>query len=291
MILIAALAIGALAAVALFNYVGGVEDEASKNNREVTVQVIKKDVPRGLTGQEAITNGFIVKDKIATKFKPATAVDDTSTIQSFVAITDLPAGSVLVQGMFVSKEEAKTGNSELLKNGNVAITISVDQVRGVAGLIVPGDFVNILVIPSTDNQCSQGTVLPTDRGANTFIPTPPTPSGDITAALCDGARYLYQKVQVLFVDKTTVPQPGSTAEDSASDADVATVNTGLITFSLPPAAAQLLVTTPGDQLYLTLVAPDYTPVPLPSLDPFPALLPGEDPSQLTPYGPQGLQEG
>jgi hypothetical protein len=28
---------------------------------------------------------------------------------------------------------------------------------------------------------------------------------------------------------------------------------------------------------------------LPKLDPYPAVLPGEDATQLTPYGPQGIQ--
>ena len=65
--------------------------------------VVKKDIPRGITGKQAVDDGLIVPDKIPTKFKPATAIDDSSTIQSFVAVTDLAAGSVLVQGMFVEQ--------------------------------------------------------------------------------------------------------------------------------------------------------------------------------------------
>jgi Flp pilus assembly protein CpaB len=284
MILIAALVVGALAAVALFNYVGGVEDKASKDAKEVRVLVLKKDVPRGLTGKEAVDKGFIVSDKIPTKFKPATAVDDSSTIQSFVAITDLAAGSVLVRGMFVSKEEAKTGNAELLKNGNVAITISVDNVRGVAGLIVPGDFVNILVIPKGD--ICDALKQNQDTASNA-----PVDLSQVTAVLCTPARYLYQKVQVLFVDKTAEPQPGTTPDNGTATPTTTAANTGLITFSVPPAAAQFIASVGNDQIYLSLVAPDFTPIQLPPLDPLLQVLPGEDPNQLTPYGPQGLQEG
>jgi hypothetical protein len=46
-------------------------------------------------------------------------VNDLSTISTFVAVTDIPANSVLVNGMFVSPEEANVGNSELLKDGRL----------------------------------------------------------------------------------------------------------------------------------------------------------------------------
>ncbi len=58
---------------------------------------------------------------------------------------------------------------------------------------------------------------------------------------------------------------------------------------MPAAAAQLIASIAPEQLYLTLLPANYAPEALPKLDPFPALLPGEDPTQLTPYGPQGFQ--
>ena len=42
----------------------------------------------------------------------------------------------------------------------------------------------------------------------------------------------------------------------------------------------------GAPIYLTLVSPDYVPVPQDPID-LNALLPGEDDNQLTPYGKTG----
>ena len=50
LILIAAIAVGALAAFAIFNYVGGIEDRANEDVQRVSVIRITQDIPQGLTG-------------------------------------------------------------------------------------------------------------------------------------------------------------------------------------------------------------------------------------------------
>jgi Flp pilus assembly protein CpaB len=289
LILIAAMVVGVLAVVVVWNYVNGADNRAQDNAAEVPVYVVKRDIPRGATGATSIDQKDIVQDTIPTKFKPNTAVNDLSTISTFVAVTDIPANSVLVNGMFVSPEEANVGNSELLKDGRVAITISVDPVRGVAGLIVPGDFVNVMLLPK-DDACATPTQ---DAGSNTSPPK----LFDMRSApvqseyVCRPARFLYQKVQVLFVDKTTVTQPGQTQTTDTTGAATSTtaVNTGLITLSVPPSSAQWLASVNAEQLYLTLVAPDYTAAAQQQIDTsHVTALPGEDAGQLTPYGPAGL---
>ena len=88
----------------------------------------------------------------------------------------------------------------------MAITISVDQVHGVAGVIVPGDLVNILVMPRRDF-CADTAVAATWRRRH---------RSDAGSARCAGAAprsatrpaYLYQAAKVLFVDKTAVPAAG-----------------------------------------------------------------------------------
>ena len=65
-------------------------------------------------------------------------------------------------------------------------------------------------------------------------------------------------------------------------------NTGLFTLAVPVDAAQWIASASQGQLYLTLVAKDYTPVPVGPIAPSPTL-PAENPEQLTPYGPDGQQ--
>jgi pilus assembly protein CpaB len=76
--------------------------------------------------------------------------------------------------MFVEPRAATVSFAQRSPPGQVAVTISVDNVHGVAGLIVPGDQVNIM------------------------------------ASAPDGQRYLFQNVNVLAIGNTPAPQPGDT---------------------------------------------------------------------------------
>ena len=83
-------------------------------------------------------------------------------------------------------------------------------------MIVPGDFVNILVQPEA-GYCKK----PDDKGVITVegskgsIISKPDPAQvtqgqaiDGGTLVCNPARFLYQAAKVLFVDRTAVPQPG-----------------------------------------------------------------------------------
>ena len=195
LILIAAALVGAIAAYALFTYVGGIEDEANDNAERVEIFKIVQDIPKGTFGDEAFTQGLIESDVIAKEYRPATAITDPSQIDGLVAISDLPANQVVVSNQFVSQAESLSTFSSLLKNNEVAVTISTDQIRGVAGLLVPGDFVNLLVTVPPTGAAEEG------GGAES--------SG---AVYSQPARVLFQKVQILAVGQTRKLEPGETAE-------------------------------------------------------------------------------
>jgi hypothetical protein len=310
-ILIAAVVVGALSAFLVFNYVSSADDRAAGKVRKVDVVKVAADIPQGTTGQEAEQRGWLVHAQITAEFKPVTAINDLSIVQSRVAITAFHTGQILVDGMFADPVESQItfggrvkgacGPTQASTNAPLqctAITISVDQTHGVAGVIVPGDLINILVVPETA-YCK----IPDDTGKITIDgpkgsviskldpgPQPPL-AVDGGVALCNPARYLYQGVKVLFVDKTAIPQPGevnATGASASGTGTTSTVNSGLITLQVPAAAAQIIASIAPEELYLTLAPPDYAATALPKLDPYPAVLPGEDPTQLTPYGPQGM---
>jgi len=272
LILIAAALVGAIAAYALFTYVGGIEDKANNEAERVKIFKIVQDIPKGTFGDEAFRQGFIEEDVIAKQYRPATAITQPSQIEGLVAISDLPANQVVVSNQFVDQALSLSTFSGLLKNNEVAVTISIDQVRGVAGLLVPGDFVNLLVTTSAD------TAVTTPEGGEG------TPAGGDVYS--QPARVLFQKVQILAVGQSRKLEPGETAATNADGTAAASVSSGLITFAVPQLAAQQIASVEGAQYYLTLVAKDYQPTVLPPLD-TDAALPGETGAQLTPYGPGG----
>jgi hypothetical protein len=59
----------------------------------------------------------------------------------------------------------------------------------------------------------------------------------------------------------------------------------MVTLAVPPEAVATILSVGMENLYLSLVPPDYVPAPVPPVDVNTSTLPGEDPTKLTPYGP------
>ncbi|MCU1354237.1 MAG: hypothetical protein JWM05_3446 [Acidimicrobiales bacterium] len=283
LILVAAIVIGALASFMVWQYVNGVKDSAYAGAQRVPVFLVKGGVAKGSYGEEA--RSAISQDEIPRKFLPPNAIHSLDDIRGKVAVNNLVPNQIVVSDMFVSPSDptAQTSFANRLAKINgedqVAITVQVDTVRGVADLLQPGDYVNVLLAP-------RGTAGGADTSATGTKPVDPK-------AKFDGmARYLYQKVQVLAIDKTPIPLPGeataaSAATSSASASTPAKPSTGLVTLIVPAKAAQFIASALPDQIYLTLVARDYQAQPLAPLSTAEKdVLPGEDPALVTPYGPK-----
>ena len=120
LILVAAIAVGVVAAFFLFNYVNGVEDRANENAERVPVFMVTGEVPRGTFGEEAEAQGLIEAAEIPRQFLPSTAVRDLDAIKGKVAVGDLPSNSVLVDGQFVDPTIANARTPAHSRQGGVA---------------------------------------------------------------------------------------------------------------------------------------------------------------------------
>jgi len=163
-----------VAAGAIYSYLNSVQDRAYNNAKLVKVYKVDKDIKKGLPGEQAIDQDYVKSGDIPQQYRPTTALTDINAIRGKVALNDLSSGQIVVDGMFVEPRAAQVSFAQRIPPGQVAVTIQVDQIKGVANLIVPGDQVNIL------------------------------------ASAPDGTRYLFQNVNVLAIGNTPAPQPGDT---------------------------------------------------------------------------------
>lgn len=246
LILIGAVVIGALAAFLTLNYVRGVENESAEQNQLVDVLVAAGQIPKGASADEALSAGLVEQAKRRRADLPVGAVTRNAEIQGQVAAVALNGGEIITTSMFVSDTQLTGSNATSLDKGNVAMTITVDESAGVAGLIQPGDLINIMA-----------TVTPGEEGDGVTAPEQPA-EGD-GFGLAAPSVYAFQAVKVLAVGQS-LGQPVATAEGEAPPPPT---NTGLITVQLPPDQAVLLASVRNSSLYLTLNRPDYEPVPVP----------------------------
>ncbi len=175
LIICAAVVAGLFSAISAAAFLSGSDQRAYKGATLVKVFKVSKDVTKGFSGDDAISGEFVKSDEMPQEFRPATAVTDINSLRGKVAVTGLSANQVVVDGMFVDPRVAQVTAAQRIPAGQVAVSVQVDEVRGVAGLLVPGDKVNIMV------------------------------------NLEGAEQTLYQSVQVLFIGATAAPEAGSTA--------------------------------------------------------------------------------
>ena len=203
MILIAAIAVGCIAAFVVLKYVNGIEDREAGNAERVPVLVVRADIAQGTPGEQAVEQGWVVEDEIAREFLPATRITDLDQISGKVALNNLAANQVLVDGMFVDPASAQlSAVTQRLEDNHVAYTISVDQTAGVAGLLVPGDLVNMLI------------TVPGEGGGDGEIVGEAGPE----TLFSQNARVLYQQVRILAIGTDTAPVAGEQAAAEGEDA-------------------------------------------------------------------------
>jgi len=140
-----AIAVGVVASVLSYVFLNDAQQRAFHNAKMVPAYVIAKPVPRTLSAAIAISDGYIVQKKVPNEFLPPSAVTNLAALKNTEAVAPFSTGQVLVSSMFVSPTAAANTFSGQIPPGDVAVTVSVDQVHGVAGLAVPGDKVDILI--------------------------------------------------------------------------------------------------------------------------------------------------
>ena len=290
-ILIVAVALGALAAVGLLSYVRSAETGAGEAGAPVEIWVAKALVPKGTEVEVALDQGLIGTELVAQRLRPATAVVDPRTeLAGLVAVHDLQPNMAIVTGTFVSSTIVNTGITDRLEEtGKVTVTVSVDQTRGAAYLIEPGDFVNVMVERSWDTPFFENDppIAMTDR-ATAELAANLTDNDSVRPIITDlfpiDSRFVYQKAEVLAVGQALIPEIGDTGTGEADGEEVQAAQVrGLITLAVPPEAAQVILNVGRDDIYLSLVPDDYEPRPMLPVDPTGQVLPGEDDARLTPY--------
>lgn len=223
-----ALAVAFAAALVTWRYLDTADARASKDQQLVDAYVVKRDIAKGLPGDQVIDQGYIAKDQVPKRLFPGNAVLDLQSLRGRIASTNLPAGMTVVADAFVDPRTSGNSVAASIAPGMQAISVSIDRVHGVGGFIQPGDRVNLLLT-----------------------------EGGVT-------RFALQNLKVLLVGSAL--QLDVTTQSTISGQVSQAPDAGLITFEVPPVdAVKIAHATQAGSLYLSLVRSDYQPVPNPKI--------------------------
>ncbi len=147
LVVIVALVLGGLAAVMAARYLGSARSSIEAENEMVEVLVAQEDIPAGLASEDLVTRKLLVHEEIPRRFVAADAVYSVRAIEGQVLAVPLSKREQATKSRFQFPSQA--GLSYTVPEDYVAVTIPSDEVRGVAGLIKPGDHVAVFVTIET----------------------------------------------------------------------------------------------------------------------------------------------
>lgn len=120
---------------------------------KVNVVVAAADIPANTT----ITGEMVTISELPTQAVLQNAVKDTSLVVGSVLNTPAVKGEQIISNRLI--KTGKAGNQTLaytITSGMRAITISVDNTKGISGLIKPGDSIDLIAQFQVDGKTATG---------------------------------------------------------------------------------------------------------------------------------------
>ena len=139
--LILSIALGAAAVLMVRNYITGEKQAMKKGLEPVRIVVARRNIP----ANEPLEVEWVAARPVPKKFVHANAIypEEVDLIISRELVYPIRAGDPILWMDFKGGERYR-GFSTMIKEGERAMTVRVDETSSIAGLIQPGDHIDIL---------------------------------------------------------------------------------------------------------------------------------------------------
>lgn len=275
-VLLVALILAGLAAWAVWNFLDGVQSDAEANQVQVDVFRAANAIEEGADGSILLSSdGLIVQSTEEQEDLPEDAITTQEQLNNVltgkVAAGPISANSVLTASQWTAVTVNVIPLAERIPSGKQAITIGMDNVRGVNGFVEAGDRVNLIITLdlAVDIIPADFPGITVDPGAD---PADPAAEGETETEIITYTRYVLQGLPVLAVGRDIRPDedappvvevdPGTDAPvegDGTAEEDLgnATVFTLEVT---PEQAERLAFAFENGSMWMTLVPEDFVEV-------------------------------
>lgn len=166
-ILIAGVALGLVAIVMVKVYLDqqqqAAQEQAKKaianmRSNQTAVLVAQQDIPKGSLIESAPLEASVIPNK----FVQPQAVTSLSRVLGMVTVADISKGEQISLTKLAAPKQAGGGLAGVTPAGKRAISIAVDNLASLAGMIKPGDYVDVIAtlqIPVQNPEGQQGSQI------------------------------------------------------------------------------------------------------------------------------------
>lgn len=162
-ILVVAILLGVLAALLTGRYLNSLERGVAEEDEPVQVLVAQEAIAKGALADELLATEVIVIESIPRRYVADGAVSSASSIAGQVLAEDVSAGEQITQARFEFPSQA--GLAYSIPEDLVAVSIANTAVKGVSGLVKPGDYVMAVVTldPGPEGEAISQVFIPRAR--------------------------------------------------------------------------------------------------------------------------------
>ncbi len=211
MILLLALAFGLAAAYGTYQYIQSMENRYKASEKYAPVAVARVMIP----ARQVITDQMVGFTEMPANYVGPGVLGKPADVVGKIARSDIHPGEQILKSKISNPGDPGDGLAMLIESGRRALTVAVNEVTGVAGLLKPGDHVDVL-----------GTVT---VGKETITST------------------LVQDIKVLAVNRSTVGQGDSKqAQAGTITLSVNPSEAQHITLAAEKGSIRLILRTPSD---------------------------------------------
>lgn len=138
-ILIAAILLGIFTSTLLYLYLSGITAKVEKA-KYAEVIVAAKDIPVNTT----IKEDMLVRKKIPVGYNHPLSVSDGKKLAGKVTTQPVTAGMEILSNQVINLGDRSEGLSYAIPIGKRAMSVPVDDVTAVGGMLKPGDWVDVI---------------------------------------------------------------------------------------------------------------------------------------------------
>lgn len=154
-ILLLAIIFGVMAAFAVYKYLNNVKAAYVKQGNFVEVAVAAQYIPP----KTQLNPQMFTMQEIPSKYVNDDAEVDPQALTGKLAKTPIFKGEQILRSKMAGDNDASEGLAFIIPEGQRAMTVAVNEVSGIAGLIKPGDRVDVLVTFDANDQTMTSLIL------------------------------------------------------------------------------------------------------------------------------------
>lgn len=195
-LLVVAVAIGVAAAWFAAGYLRSARVDIAAENDPIKVLVATRDIPKGTTAEEMVAKELAVLEDIPRRFVAKGALSSARAVSNQVLAVPISAGEQLSTGAFTFPSEAAL--SFTVPENRLALSVDVNEVTGVSGMLQPGDTVVVfasfkpeggLKAARTDTLIPKAKVLAVGQSVGTESANEQAESGGVLGADTSQDKY------------------------------------------------------------------------------------------------------